>query len=65
MNNILLEKGREIFHVGAAQEVEWGEIRILIDKRTGVEYVCIHTKDGGVSITPRLKRDGSVVVDNI
>lgn len=37
----------------------------VVDKKTGVCYLYIYRGNGGVTLTPRLNRDGSLMIVDI
>ena len=39
-------------------------INVYVDEETGVNYIWIHTMNGGATITPRYNADGTLYVSN-
>lgn len=39
-------------------------INVYVDEETGVNYIWVHTLDGGATITPRYNADGTLYVSN-
>lgn len=56
------EKSEKRFVVKSSQYSDSGTIMILVDKKTGVNYLSI-AGIGGSSITALLDQDGNVIVD--
>lgn len=56
------EKSEKRFVVKSSQSSECGMIMILVDKKTGVNYLSIASA-GGSSITPLLDQDGNVIIN--
>lgn len=56
------EKSVKRFVVKSSQYSDGGTIMILVDKKTGVNYLSI-SGVGGSSITPLLDQDGNVTID--
>ena len=56
------EKSEKRFVVKSSQSSNCGMIMILVDKKTGVNYLFI-AGAGGSSITPLLDQDGNVIID--
>lgn len=53
------EKSEKRFVVKSKHSSDLGMITILVDKKTGVNYLSI----AGTSITPLLDQNGNVIID--
>ena len=59
----MFEKKEKRFNVKEASYSGSGTIRIIVDTKTGVNYIMTEGV-GGSSITPLLDSNGNVVIDN-
>lgn len=57
-----MENNKERVIIKEKYRLEYNNVRILVDTKTGVNYLSVFT-GAGVSVTPLLDENGHVIVD--
>ena len=59
-----MAKKEKRFVIKEEQSLTWGSVQVLLDTRTGVNYLVTMGMGGVSGITPLLDSNGKVVVDD-